>query len=268
VMEMTLEEEGAYRRALDICWLHGSLPADPERLAKAIGKGASVLVARVVLEMFVLDPHDPSRVIHDRLDDERVKQQKWREKSAKGGKAGAGKRKTAKKLGGINQTATKATANGQPNGNQIGTLLSSSSNIYSSKEEYQRESETATPPAPKPASRSRDDRTDHPAIQAVRLVTNRFPDKVVWDKLISELGTPDLQKLTSCHVEWVARGFKPTNLAWAFEWYKNGIPEKQSNGTNRQNQNGNGRKSTLERIADHADIIAQYPTEAELRGQS
>ena len=140
--------------------------------------------------------------------------------------------------------------------------------IYSSKEEYQRESETATPPAPKPASRSRDDRTDHPAIQAVRLVTNRFPDKVVWDKLISELGTPDLQKLTSCHVEWVARGFKPTNLAWAFEWYKNGIPEKQSNGTNRQNQNGNGRKSTLERIADHADIIAQYPTEAELRGQS
>ncbi len=41
VQEMSLAEEGAYRRALDFCWLNGSLPADTEKLARVIGKGAS-----------------------------------------------------------------------------------------------------------------------------------------------------------------------------------------------------------------------------------
>ena len=28
VVVMTLEEEGAYRRLMDYCWLHGSIPDD------------------------------------------------------------------------------------------------------------------------------------------------------------------------------------------------------------------------------------------------
>ncbi len=114
------------------------------------------------------------------------------------------------------------------------------------RERDQPEKETASPPARKRNSPRRDERTDHPAIQAIRLVTNRYPDKAVWDKLIADLGVPDLALLERCHVEWVSRGFKPTNLAWAFEWYKNGIPEKQNNGTNRQNT---GKQTPAEIIA-------------------
>lgn len=133
------------------------------------------------------------------------------------------------------------------------------------EEREQPKKETATPPARTAIARARDERVDHPAIQAIRLVTNRFPDKGVWNKLIEELGVPDLQRLSACYAEWVAVGFKPTNLAWAFEWYKNGIPEKQ-NGTNKQNQNG--KATSVDRIVATAKHISQYPTEAELRSQS
>jgi uncharacterized protein YdaU (DUF1376 family) len=96
--EMTLEEEGAYRRALDSCWLAGSVPSDPERCSRIIGKGCTEMVARVVLGMFQPDPNDPSRMVHDRLEQEREKQRLWREKSALGGKASAGKRKHKKEI--------------------------------------------------------------------------------------------------------------------------------------------------------------------------
>ena len=38
---MSLEEEGAYIRLLAHCWLHGSIPSDPDLIARLIGKGAS-----------------------------------------------------------------------------------------------------------------------------------------------------------------------------------------------------------------------------------
>jgi uncharacterized protein YdaU (DUF1376 family) len=88
VQMMTLEEEGAYIRLLGFCWKHGSIPADPEQAARLIGKGASATLATVVLSMFL--PGDAGRLIHDRLEHERIKQAAWREKSAAGGrKSGA-----------------------------------------------------------------------------------------------------------------------------------------------------------------------------------
>jgi len=137
--------------------------------------------------------------------------------------------------------------------------------IKKERERQTEKPETATPPARTVVARVRDERVDHPAIQAVRVITNRFPDKALWDKLIEELDVPDLDHLRRCHVEWVARGFKPTNLAWAFEWYKNGIPEKQ-NGT--YTQHSNGRPTSVDRLRATQEIINQYPTEAELRGES
>jgi hypothetical protein len=119
--------------------------------------------------------------------------------------------------------------------------------------------------AKKPRSATpRDDRTDHPSIQAVREIVGRYPDKALWDTFIETLGdTPDTFRLKTCFIEWRKKGWNPTNNGWAFDWYINGITEK-NNGKNQQN---NGRTSTLQRIADHAEIIAQYPTEAELRAQ-
>jgi len=132
VQMMTLEEEGAYIRLLSSCWQHGTIPADPEQIARLIGKGASTTLATNLATMF-----QPSgiegRLIHDRLEDERAKQAAWREKSAEGGRKSAEKRAA-------NPTTTKKFKGGsrvveaplQPNGNQKATLLSSSSSSSSS----------------------------------------------------------------------------------------------------------------------------------------
>lgn len=89
---MTLEQEGAYRRALDYCWLTGSLPADLDMLARIIGKGCSTETATVVRSMFTRDSSNKKLLTHDRLDMERSKQKAWREKSAAGGRRGAATR--------------------------------------------------------------------------------------------------------------------------------------------------------------------------------
>lgn len=68
VMQMTLEEEGAYRRALDIFYLTGGLPSDVKELAKVIGKGCSVEVASVVRSMFVEDRTIVNGLTHEYLD--------------------------------------------------------------------------------------------------------------------------------------------------------------------------------------------------------
>lgn len=74
VAEMSLAEEGAYRRLLDFCWLNGSIPADERRVARIVGKGATVEIARICMEMFIPHPEDETRLIHDRLEIERAKQ--------------------------------------------------------------------------------------------------------------------------------------------------------------------------------------------------
>lgn len=80
VQELSLEEEGAYRRLLDFCWLNGSIPADPERCARLIGKGACIRIADAVQKLFTPHPDDPTKLIHDRLELEREKQETNRNK--------------------------------------------------------------------------------------------------------------------------------------------------------------------------------------------
>lgn len=86
---LSLEEEGAYIRLLCYCWNHGSIPADPEKLARLIGKGGSTTLARVVATMFQPDGSNPEIMRHERLDLEREKQAQWKEKSSAGGKKSA-----------------------------------------------------------------------------------------------------------------------------------------------------------------------------------
>jgi uncharacterized protein YdaU (DUF1376 family) len=118
---MTLEEEGAYVRLLCFCWQHGSIPADPEQIARLIGKGASTTLATTLQPMFKKSD-DPDRLVHDRLDQERDKQAQWRAKSSAGGLKSAEKRK-----GG--STTLQPPLQGCFNHptNQSPTLLSSSS---------------------------------------------------------------------------------------------------------------------------------------------
>jgi uncharacterized protein YdaU (DUF1376 family) len=91
---LTLEEEGAYINLLCSCWLHGSIPADPAMAARLVGKGCSATLASTVLTMFT-PSSQAGRMVHDRLERERLKQSDWREKSASGGRKSAELRKGA-----------------------------------------------------------------------------------------------------------------------------------------------------------------------------
>jgi uncharacterized protein YdaU (DUF1376 family) len=73
VSVMSLEEEGAYIRALCYCWREGSIPADEDRLARLL-KGAPPSVVKVVTDCFTNSPSDDSRLIHPMLEKERAKQ--------------------------------------------------------------------------------------------------------------------------------------------------------------------------------------------------
>lgn len=94
---MSLAEEGAYRRAIDYCWLQGYLPIDPKGVARIIGKGCTEKVARIVIEMFV---EKDGQLLHDRLLEEKEKQEKFREKQTQNGNLG-GRPKNPKETHGL-----------------------------------------------------------------------------------------------------------------------------------------------------------------------
>lgn len=136
---MTLAEEGAYRRALDMCWLSQTLPAEPRALARIIGKNCTVRVAEVVKQMFV---EANGELRHERLDEERAKQRKWSEKSSEGGQKSAKTRKSNKQEvnNPINQNATTLQPPLQNGINQKATLQFASSFASSSTNNQQQQS--------------------------------------------------------------------------------------------------------------------------------
>ena len=93
---MTLEEEGAYIRALAYCWREGSLPADNELLSRLL-KGASNQTLTNLRKCFKVGSQDSTRLFHSRLEKEREKQRIWKEKSAEAGRR-SGKVRKEKKL--------------------------------------------------------------------------------------------------------------------------------------------------------------------------
>ena len=122
---MTLEEEGAYLRLLCYCWQHGSIPSNPDQIARLIGKGASTTLATTVATMFKPHQENGSLLVHERLEQEILKQNEWARKSAEGGKKSAEMRKMLK---GGSTTLARVVEDCLPNGiNQKATLHSSSS---------------------------------------------------------------------------------------------------------------------------------------------
>ncbi len=122
---MSLEEEGGYIRLLAFCWQHGSIPDDPEKIARLIGKGASTTLATTLATMF--EPGG-NGLVNRRLEEVRLEQEAWRAKSSEGGKKSAEKRRIAKEAK-ENATKPQPPLEGWlPNGaNQTATLQSSPS---------------------------------------------------------------------------------------------------------------------------------------------
>jgi uncharacterized protein YdaU (DUF1376 family) len=122
---MTLEEEGAYIRALAYCWREGSIPSDLEKLSRLL-KGASNQTLTNLQKCFAVSSQDPSRLVHLRLESEREKQKVWREKSAQAGRK-SGKVRKLKKIHTeptLNQPSTLV----EPNTNS--SFTSSSSSLF------------------------------------------------------------------------------------------------------------------------------------------
>lgn len=90
---LSLVEEGIYIRALAFCWKEGSIPADLKKFMALIGKECSEVSSRVVQGLFNVSSTDNSRLVHQRLERERIKQAKWRDKCSEAGKKSAEKRK-------------------------------------------------------------------------------------------------------------------------------------------------------------------------------
>jgi hypothetical protein len=90
--------------------------------ARLVGKGCSATLATTVLTMFT-PSSQAGRLVHERLERERLKQSDWREKSASGG------RKSAELRKGASTTVQPPLANGI---NQKATLQSSVSSLQSS----------------------------------------------------------------------------------------------------------------------------------------
>jgi hypothetical protein len=120
---MTLEEEGAYIRLLSYCWQHGSIPREPEKIARLIGKGASITLAQSVATMFQPPLDNGSMVgdvlVHDRLQAQRDEYDAWLEKSRRGGRASAEARRRNRVEG-----EPPLQPPFQPNGNTTSTSTS------------------------------------------------------------------------------------------------------------------------------------------------
>jgi uncharacterized protein YdaU (DUF1376 family) len=86
VQLLSLEQEGIYIRLLAYCWREGSIPAEPEKLAR-LCKGCSVDSLTGVLDLFHPMGMD-GRLSHRRLDDERIKHERYRLKQAMNGARG------------------------------------------------------------------------------------------------------------------------------------------------------------------------------------
>lgn len=92
VMVMTLEEEGAYRRLMDHCWLQGSIPNDMRSLAALCKNITTSRMKKLWLNLQSCFQLDGDRWIHPRIEKERAKQKARKQAKSAAGSKGAAKR--------------------------------------------------------------------------------------------------------------------------------------------------------------------------------
>lgn len=98
--------------------------------------------------------------------------------------------------------------------------------------------EDSTNPTP------RDNRITHPALVAFKTATGRYPNKLLYDRVIEALGDfPDVTRLNEVFVAWLGRGYNPINLDGLLDWYVNGVPS-----------NGNGKHKTNNESASQRNV--------------
>lgn len=83
-MAMSLHEAGAYIRLMCRCWDDGSIPDDADRLARIIGASVGQMrkVWPAIRHCFREQPRDSGRMVHPRLERERLKQAEYRRRQS------------------------------------------------------------------------------------------------------------------------------------------------------------------------------------------
>lgn len=114
VAAMSLQERGAYITLLCICWQEKSLPRELGKLANIVGLPVPLFRKLWPSLRRCFRTHG-TRLIHPRLEKERVKQANFREKQVNAGRASGVARRQPK----ANETPTGS----EPNMNQTATTV-------------------------------------------------------------------------------------------------------------------------------------------------
>ncbi len=229
VLVMNAKEVGAYFLLICACWIEEDLPNDLHDLALTARmpfKEFVVAWEKRIARCFKLDERK-NVFFHPRLRKEITKQKAYSRKQSDKGKESGRKRREKKALNPRTPVEPQFN-NGSTEREPNRTLLIPDSGQDSSYEEsLERE---------RPAQEFGDPKNTHKGShRAINLFTavGFKPDPATYDAIIAALGNePDIKRLSECYKVWVARGFKKHNIAWATEWYPNGIPESKTNGTN------------------------------------
>lgn len=80
VTMMTHEEQGIYIRLLCHCWLNGSIPEDTKQLRALVGGRCKTKSIEKVKEMFQKSESTGNTMHHNRLIEEKIKQEQYNEK--------------------------------------------------------------------------------------------------------------------------------------------------------------------------------------------
>ncbi len=99
VVMMSNQQAGCYIKLMCYCWREGSIPSDIDRIARLCSEDSQAMAGLWggLKACFITSPTDPQRLIHGRLDKERIKQADFKKKMAEAGTNGAKKRWGGKK---------------------------------------------------------------------------------------------------------------------------------------------------------------------------
>jgi len=95
VRVMSMQERGVYITLMSFCWIEGTLPADTKRLARLCGMPAQQFnkLWKAIAPCFEVNPLNAERIIHPRLNKERVKQIIFRRRQSDKGRASSAARR-------------------------------------------------------------------------------------------------------------------------------------------------------------------------------
>lgn len=127
--------------------------------------------------------------------------------------------------------------------------------IESREEKISDSGESTAGKKPDKPKKVEDTRSTHPAIQAFREITARFPAKELYDEIIAVCGDqPDKHRMRLCWLDWLKVSGNRSNTTWLLSWYANNASGNPDKNTRQPGHAGNRQQDQLSRIAAALDF--------------